>query len=515
MSDKKNDKKSKKDRKAQDKNAQDGGKSLPNKIKTAKVPADQAIDGGGHPEATGTSAELDIFGEKKGEWDKKREGWAEKQASKMEAHMQAFFDADEDIPLSKHLLLISVFLFFVIFLIWSNLATLDEVTRGDGKVAPSTEVQALQTMEAGMIEDIMVQEGDEVAAGQPLLRLSDIEASSNLGANRARYLGLMASVTRLQAEAEGTETVNFPDEVMKEVPGSVTEELNSFRANRLQVQNQLNVLRQQLSQREQEVRELQMRINDTRAVIRLQVEEKEMIEPLIARGSAPKIELLQLDRSIREKQTELNGYTSSLPRVRSAVQETQARINEVQSAAKAQAQTELSAKLIEMNEIKQRLSALTDRKSRTELRSPVNGIIQEIVVNTIGGVASPGQDLIKIVPKDDQLIIEARISPTDRAFIHTGQDAIVKITAYDFSIYGGLNGELIYISQDTIADDQGNSYFIVRLKTDKNHLIHKGEIKPITVGMVASVDILTGKKTVMQYLMKPFIKTIDNAMNER
>ncbi len=445
----------------------------------------------------------------------KQDGWLHNETIKAQSQLEAFFEVGDDISLSQHLLLFFIAGFFVLFVVWANFATLDEVTRGEGKVIPSTDVQALQSLEAGIVEEFLVREGDEVESGQVLMRLSDIEASSDLGANNTRYLGFLAAVTRLQAEAEGEKTFEFPDEVITGAPESVAEEMNVFRANQQRIANQVNVLEQQLLQREQEVRELRTRISDTRGVISLQQEEMDMISPLVETGAAPRMELLQLERTIKEKRTELNSYLSNLPRAEAAVEEAKARIEEVYSNAQAQAQTELAAKTVEMNEIKERLSALRDRKTRTEIRSPVNGIIQEMTVNTVGGVVRPGEDIVKIVPKDDQLVIEAKVSPTDRAFIHPGQRAVIKLTAYDFSIYGGLDGELIMISQDTFEDEQGNTYYRVRLTTDKNHILYNGEIKPITTGMVASVDILTGEKTVMQYLLKPIIKTLDNAMNER
>lgn len=449
------------------------------------------------------------------EWATVRQDWVKEQAQLAHAHFLNFFETDEDLPMSRHFLMVAITAFFVIFVIWANFASLEEVTRGEGKVIPSSEVQALQRLEAGIIEEFLVKEGDEVQAGQVLVRMSDIEASSDLGANQARYYGLLASVTRLQAEAEGRNTVEFSEEVMKGSPGSVTEELNTFRANQQQILSQTNILQQQLAQREQEIREINSRAADIRGVISLHQQEKEMIEPLVARGSAPELELLQLKRTIAEKTSELNSVTSGLPRAEAAVAEAKARIDDITSAAKAQAQTELSAKLIELNEIKERLSALTERKTRTEIKSPVNGIIQELTVKTIGGVVRPGEDFIKIVPKDDQLIVEAKIRPSDRAFIYPGQKAVVKITAYDFSIYGGLKGEVLDISADTIEDEEGNNFYRVRLRTEESELRRKGEVLPIIPGMVASVDILTGQKTVMQYLLKPFIKTLDNAMTER
>lgn len=449
------------------------------------------------------------------EWKALRENWASEKLQKAHAQLLAKFDTDDDLPLSRHLLLFSIAAFFAIFFVWANVAKLDEVTRGEGKVIPSSEVQAMQTLEAGIVEEFFVKEGDSVKAGQVLLRLSDVEASSDLGANNARYLGLQAAIIRLQAEAEGKTSVEFPDEVIKGAPTSVTEELNSFRANQTQLQGQLNIFIQQTSQREQEVRELSGRASDIRGVIALQREEKNMIEPLVAKGSAPKLELLQLERTIKEKTTELNSVQSNLPRAQSAVNEAKARIEDLKTSAKAQAQTELSAKLIEMNELKERQSALTDRKTRTELKSPVNGTVQEIKIKTVGGVVRPGEDIVKIVPKDDQLIVEARVKPSDRAFIYPGQHAVVKITAYDFSIYGGLEGEVVDISADTIEDEKKNSFYRVRLRTYESELKRKGEVLPIIPGMVATADILTGQKTVMQYLLKPFFKTLDNAMNER
>ncbi|MCB1721947.1 MAG: HlyD family type I secretion periplasmic adaptor subunit [Alphaproteobacteria bacterium] len=449
------------------------------------------------------------------EWQGVRENWAKEQAGKMHARALAVFDTDDDMPLSRHLLLMAITSFFVIFIVWANVASLDEVTRGDGKVIPSSDIQALQSLDAGVVEKILVREGDLVEAGQALMQLDQIEAESDLGANKARYLGLLASITRLSAEAEGKGTVEFPQEVMKGAPQSVTEELNAFRANQQSMNGQRNVLQQQMSQRESELREVGTRIADTRGVIALQRQEAAMVRPLVEKGSAPKMELLQLERTIKEKNAELNSYTSSVPRIKASIEEARGRIAELETNMKAQAQAELSAKLIEMNEIKERLAALKQRKGRTVLKSPVNGTIQEITVSTIGGVVRPGEDIIKIVPKDDQLIVEAKVSPKDRAFIFPGQKAVIKLTAYDFSIYGGLDGKLVDISADTIEDQEGNSFYRVKLRTDKTELVRKGEVLPITTGMVASVDILTGKKTVMQYLLKPFIKTLDNAMNER
>ena len=272
---------------------------------------------------------------------------------------------------------------------------------------------------------------------------------------------------------------------------------------------------EQLIQREQEIREINTKAADLRQVIALSLQERDMIAPLVERGSAPKIELIQLDRGLTERQGELNSLLAALPRSQSAVAEAKAKIEEVTNTYRAQAQTELSAKMSEMNAIRETLGSLKDRETRTEIRSPVNGTVKDIKISTVGGVIKPGEDVLEIVPKDDQLLVEANIRPGDIAFLHPKQEAMIKITAYDFAIYGGLKGELIDISADTITNEKGESFYRVRLRTFENSLKRKGEVLPIIPGMVASVDILTGKKTVMEYILKPFIKTLNNAMNER
>jgi len=469
----------------------------------------------GDPTAPVDSAGSDHQGHDGNNYDAMKEDWSRQRDEMVHTNLRRMFEVDDGLPLSRHLLLLTVFVFFVVFIVWAMFAELDQLSRGEGRGITSQDVQVVQTLDPGTVEEFLVKEGDSVEKGQILMRLSDIEAASDLGANNARYFGLLASITRLQAEAEGKSIVTFPDEVLEGSPSSVTEELNTFRANQQQFINQTNILEQQKSQRQAEVRELEGRAADIRGVLSLQQEEMAIVEPLVARGSAPRLELLQLERGMKEKKSELNSVLSTLPGARGAVSEVNARIREIKTSLRAQAQTELSAKLIELNEIKERLGALNVRKERTELVSPVNGTIQEMSVKTVGGIVRPGEDIIKIIPVDDQLIIEAKIKPSDRANIYPGQPAVVKITAYDFSIYGGLKGKVVDISADTVEDEQGNTFYRVRLKTDENKLKRRGEEFAIIPGMQSSVDIITGKKTVLQYLLKPLIKTVDVAFTER
>jgi len=426
-----------------------------------------------------------------------------------------YYALDDNITLSQYVILYAIAVFFVFFLIWANIATLDEVTRGEGRIVPSSQIQIMQSLEGGIIEEFYVSEGQLVTKGQPLIRMQDVRASSDLGANMQKYLGLKAKATRLRAEADGSAALVFDEGVLENAPDNVVEEGEAFRANKASLDSQIRILSERLKQREQEVREIQMRMNDLAGVIRLSKEEMSMIAPLVEKGSAPRVELIQLERAMKQQQSEYNSLQSSLPRVRGSVQEAQATIEELKNSAKAKAQSELSAVLAEMNTISETLTVLTDRQDRTEIRSRVNGTVKDIKVSTVGGVVQPGEDIIEIVPQDDQLLVEVRIRPADIAFLHPGQRAVVKITAYDFSIYGGLEGEVVNISADSITNDQGETFYRVRVRTDKNHLDRGGEILNIIPGMIASVDILTGEKTVMQYILKPLIKTLGNAMNER
>ena len=445
------------------------------------------------------------------DWRQAQSHWM---TGRLRAKGEKFFETDDELGLSKHLLMLGICGFFIVFYFWAAYAELDEVTRGDGKVIPSSEVQKVSSLEGGIIQEIFIKEGDEVKAGQLLVRLSDIAASSDLGSNEARVLGLQATIERLQAEVEGR-VPNFSDAVMKGAPRSVTEEMNAYRANKDSINNQVTVIESQRSQRQQELNELNIRASDIQAQLNIAKEEKAMVAPLVAKGSAPKMELLQLDRQIKEKETELNGVTSSIPRAKSAIGEASARINEIKSQARAQAQTELSAKLIEMTALEKGQSRFEDIRDRAEIKSPVNGYIKDLKVYTIGGVVQPGQEFIEIVPKDDQLLVEARIKPRDIAFLYPEQPAVVKITAYDFAIYGGLKGKVVAISPDAVTDEKGESFYLVKIRTEENALKRKGEVLPIIPGMVATVDILTGQKTVMEYLLKPLIKTLRNSMSER
>lgn len=438
-----------------------------------------------------------------------------KPTDKLAAYADKFLLTDEELPLHRHIQLLTIVGAVFFFVIWASFASLEQVTRGDGKVIPSSEIQKIQHQEGGIVDAFMVKEGDKVKIGQVLMRLRDVGAAADLGASTAKFGGLKAKIARLEAEAEGLSTPDFPEDVIKSVPESVQQELNTFRANRLKLDSETSVLRQQLNQRQQEVNEIQTKISDINRVIALMQEEIDMVKPLVEKGSAPKRDLLQMDQQMATHRTELNGLRAALPRARASISEAQARLSDATTQMRATAQAELAQTQIEMQTIGQTLGALKDKKTRTEIRSPVEGIVKDLKINTVGGVVKPGDEVVEIVPSDDQLLVEARVRPADIAFIYPGQKAMVKLTAYDFAIYGGLPGEVVDISADSITNEKGESFYRVKVRTNKTTLKHNGEELPIIPGMVATVDVLTGKRTVMEYMLKPFIKTLDSAMNER
>ncbi len=425
------------------------------------------------------------------------------------------FSPADGIQWYSHLLLYTIAALLVIFLLWANFAQLEEVARGDGQVVPSSEVQVIQSLEGGIIDAFPVKEGDRVEVGQVILRLRDVQAKSDLSATRQKYLGIMATLARLQAETEGKDSITFPDDVLATVPESVAAEKDAFTANRKQRGDQVSVLEQQKSQREQEVAELRRRTSDISSVLGLAQEERNMVAPMVERGAANKMELLQLDRQIAQQRAELNGLRLALPRSEAAVKEASERINEVDSSIRAAAQKELAEKTIELNTIKETLSAYRDKSDRTEIKSPMMGIVQDIKINTVGGVAKAGEPIMEIVPLEDVLVVEARIKPADIAFIHEGQKAVVRLSAYDFSVYGAMDGKVTEISADSFTNDKGESFYRVRVSTDASKLTKNKTEYDIKPGMQATVDIITGEKTVMQYLLKPFVKASKTALRER
>ncbi|POF31660.1 HlyD family type I secretion periplasmic adaptor subunit [Roseibium marinum] len=403
---------------------------------------------------------------------------------------------------------------FVVGLAWAYLATLEEVTRGDGRVIPSRQIQVVQAPDAGIVDNIFIQEGDIVEEGQSLIEIDDTTFSSQLGEIRQRQWALMARIERLQAEADQKPLV-FPEVLEKEVPDLIAGESNVYRDKKTSLENELSVLRNQASQREQEYQELLAKQAKLDSVIKIMAREVEINQRLYERKVLPEIEFLRLSRQLKESEGELQITKASVLRSQAAKEEARERSRSAVSTFVSEARQQLAESRGELAVINESLKGAADRVRRTELVSPVKGIVNKLNITTIGAVVQPGADLVEIVPLEDTLLIEAQIRPKDVAFLHPGQKAQVKITAYDYSIYGGLEGELERISADTTEDEEGNRFFRVTVRTDKNYLGSDTDPLPIIPGMVASIDILTGEKTVLDYILKPIKKVRDQALRER
>lgn len=412
-------------------------------------------------------------------------------------------------------MLLSMIGLFGAIVVWMSMAALDEVTPGVGKVIPSRQIQIVQNLEGGIVADILTREGDQVAAGQVLMRIDATVAGASFREQEEAYLPLLASVARLQAEAEGREPV-YPPDLTRMRPEIVQREGELYRARKTELDSVVSVLTQQRAQRAQEVEELQGRLRGARESYELVKKEYDLTAPLVKQGLVAQVELLRLERQLSDFTAQISTANANIPKARAGMSEIDQRMRERRDNFRTEALKELADRRAKLASIQENMTARRDRMERAELRSPVKGIVKQLHANTVGGIIQPGQDVISIVPLEDSLLVEAQVNPRDVAFLHPGQPAKVKLTAYDFTVYGGMEAELESISADTITDKQGNSYYLIRVRTLKNTLSRpNGESLPIIPGMIAQVDILTGKRTVLDYLVKPFIKARYTALRER
>lgn len=419
-----------------------------------------------------------------------------------------------------HLLLFTIGIILVVFVVWADNAVLDVVTRGQGKVIPSSRVQIIQNLEGGIMADIMVNEGEIVEKGQVLIRIDNTSAQSDYDDLRKRYLDGLANITRLVAELARTpaEDIVFPDDLLKDAPELAEAERLNAQIRRQQLDTQLSILRDQAAQKEQELEQLTNKVENLKKSLSLAKQQLAIMEPLARDGVVSKVDLLQTRRDVHEMNAELEVTQLQLPQVKTAMQEAKGRVQERDLTFRSEAAAELSKRRLEQASVVEQLKSGKDKVTRTEVRSPLRGTVKEIKLRTIGGVVKPGEDLMEIVPIEDTLLVEAQVRTSDIAFIRTGQEATVKFDTYDYSIYGGLKATVEFISTDAIEDQSSGKkerYFRVRLRTDKNFL--GGEDNPLSIGpgYTATAEILTDKKTVLAYLLKPILKARDTAFTER
>ena len=399
-------------------------------------------------------------------------------------------------------------------LLWAYHAQLEEVTSGEGKAIPSSKIQVIQNLEGGIVSEIFVREGQVVEQGAVLLRLDDTRFLSSRGETEADRQALMAKLERLSAEAEGR-PLNMPEEILREAAQLAEDEQALYQSRQHRLQSEQRTLGEQLRQKTQELAEFRAKSQQYRASMGLLQQELNMSQPLVATGAISQVEILRLRRSLVEIRGSLDATNLAIPRAESAMDEIKSRIEESDLSFRSEAFKELNEVRTQLQKITATSVAIDDRVSRTTVVSPVRGIIKQLKVNTIGGVVQPGSDMLEIVPLDDSLLIEAKVRPQDVAFLHPGQKAMVKFTAYDFTIYGGLKASLELISADTITDEEGNSFYLIQVRTDKSHLGSLEQPLLIIPGMVATVDIITGNKSVLDYLLKPVLKARAEAMRER
>lgn len=421
----------------------------------------------------------------------------------------------EDAPRVVRMTIWGVIAFFLFLIVWACFAPIDEVTRGEGKAIPSSKVQKIQNLEGGIVAEIFAKEGEVVEVGQPLLRLDETRFASNKGETEADRVAMALRVERLSAEVEDV-PLKIDDKLRESSPNQAASEESLYQSRRQQLHDEIGGLEQQLIQRQQELREYNSKRAQYASGLQLLRQEIAMSEPLVAKGAISQVEILRLRRSEVENRGQMDATALAIPRAEAAVKEIQSKIEETRGKFRSDALTQLNEARTELSKATATSKALDDRVNRTLVTSPVRGVVKQLLVNTIGGVIQPGDDIVEIVPLNDSLVIEAKILPKDIAFLHPGQEATVKFTAYDYTIYGGLKAKLEQIGADTITDeDKKTTYYLIRLRTDRSHL--GTDEKPLLIipGMVATVDIMTGKKTIMSYLLKPIIKAQSEALRER
>ncbi len=461
---------------------------------------------------------------------KKRVGWfgrmyglSDEEDEDLEFVYSSYSDANEQPSRLSGFVFLFITLFFIGAISWAALAEVDELARGNGKVIPTDKIQRIQSLDGGIISEIFIKEGQFIKKGSSLMKIDTTRFQATLEESKQEYISLLAVKTRLEIESKidvrkKLPKFVFPKEVLED--DSRYDKLEqSLLVNRYkELKSSVSVLKTQLGQKRQELREIKNSIKNLKKSFSLIKQQRVQVQKLARRGVKSKFDLLTIEREYTNVSGDLESALLSVRRSELAISEANNRISEKLNAFRAEASDLLQKTASLINKFEAKLVGDEDRVAKTTIVSPVDGIIKQLNFNTIGGVVQSGMDLVEIVPVSDVLLVEAKIDPKDIAFINPSQKAIVKITAYDFSIYGGLDGKIVEISADSIIDKEskeGKSYYRVIVKTGKNYLERNGNKLPIIPGMVASVDIITGKKTILDFILKPILKVKQNSLHER
>ena len=416
-----------------------------------------------------------------------------------------------------------IILFVICVVAWAGVSEIDEIARGEGKVIPSSKIQKVQNLDGGIIADILVKEGDVVTKGAILMKIDSTRYEASLEGNRQEYISLLAVQIRLEAEVKinpkrRIPKLKFPKEVLENNADYEKFEIQLFTNRVKELKISLKVLGNQNQQKIQELVEIRALTKQLSRSLKLIKEQRKTMKKLARAGVKSKFDVLDIEKEYNQAFGDLDAAILSIPRSKLSIKESENKIIERIQNFKTEASMELQKIISEIKRFESKLVAEEDILAKTNIISPVDGTIKQINKNTIGGVVSSGMDLIEIVPHSTTLLVEAKINPKDIAFINPNLKAVIKITAYDFGIYGGLEGEIIEISADSIIDEESQekkSYYRIVVKTNKNYLERNGVKLPIIPGMIASVDIITGKKTILDFILKPILKTKQNAFHER
>lgn len=400
------------------------------------------------------------------------------------------------------------------FFIWASLAEIDEITRGDGDVIPYGQNKIIQNLEGGIVESILVQEGQIVKEGEVILKINNAKSTSSSRTNEMKYYELEAKRLRLYAEANGLpfEAPKVDDENL-EIQIKLAE--NLYNSNKIEFNAKDSSFANQIEQKKQAYKEASARVDSLKKSLEFVTEEIQMTAPMVKEGVKSKVDFLKLKREANGIENDIEAAKLSLPRLSSAIEEFRNKRDESNQLFINTAKKELNEVVAEISRLKTQQVEFSDQVDRTMVKSPVEGIVQKLFVNTVGGVIKPGADLVEIVPTSKKLFLEIKIKPSDIAFLHPGAEAKVKISAYDFAIHGSLKGKVVNISPDTITDKKDNTFYIIHVVTEKNYLGTEDHPLNIIPGMTVNVDIVTGKKTVMQYILKPILKSKQYVFSER
>ena len=407
------------------------------------------------------------------------------------------------------LYLVSIVLFLLV--VWSYFAEIDEVAKGDGKVIPSQQLQVLQSYDGGIVQDILVTEGQTVKAGQVLLKVDPTRFLSSLEENTTQFAALAAKVQRLSALTQG-KALRFNKELQEQAPSIIENERKLYNSNLAELDEVAAGSDSRIMQRRQDVEEERANLSQYQNVLSLTRKELSVTKPLLASGAVSEIEILRLERQVVELEGNITKSKVAIERGLNAIEEEIIKKEESRLRLVNRWNQELTDATGEMATLQQSQTSLEDVVSQADIRSPINGTVQRLLINTVGGVITPGSAVVELVPQDDQLIVEAKVSPKDIAFIRQGQPAILKFSAYDFTIYGGMSAEVQHISADAITNDKDETYYLVRLETKRSIADESLDILP---GMIVQVDILTGKKTVLNYILSPLFNVTASALRER